>query len=285
MAGWEQAIRTAQAEIDAAENGIPPPAAIAALHAAGDPRVMRVIAVLSACRAIVYPQLPPEGSGLGAAALRDLLARLDGGTAPMAQAEALLLKARGLPREAGAQQEALRCLGHAVGYLVSPSAQGLVTLLGALLAAQRDERPKPRATRQQMTGWMDEVVGRAPHIELGAALALAAGALEGAVPGLAEPYYFEAAGDDAHDIRVYAADARTRALTRPVMRIAEPRLAGRELQVRVKAEPRDAHDRFRIGYLFEHSVHRMFLDGCWAARCDSIAYACEATGEAWTMPA
>jgi hypothetical protein len=280
---WNKAVRAVYADIDAAETGLPTPEALRGLHEAGEPQLMRVVAVLSVCRVIVYPQLPSDAIAMAAGALRDLQERLEGRSGPMPTVEELR---RHETTEAGdCQQDALRCLGRAVDYLVSPSAQGFAALVGVMIAAQRWDPRQPRATREQMIAWMDDVVDRARDVELVEALGLAARAINEALPGLVEPFYFEGVGRDGGDLLVHVANSRTRRLIRPVICVAEPVLAERELKVRVKAEPNGASDRFRIGYLFEHFIHRMFLGSMWAMGYDAIAYESEASGDRWTVPA
>lgn len=286
MAGdWDKAVSAAYADIDAAETGLPTPEVLRGLHEAGNPPLLRVVAMLTACRVIVYPQLPSEGVALATGAIQDLRARLEGRTGPMAAAEALRARTGDLLQGADVAQDALRCLGHAVDYLVSPSARGFVELIGTMIAAQRADPRQPRSMQQQMIGWMDDVVDRARHVAIGEAVTLAAQALEGALPGLVEPFYFEGVGADGGDLLVHVADPKTRRLVRPVISVAEPALRGRELRVQVRAQPNIARDRFRVGYLFEQFIHRMFLDSCWAMRYDAIAYECEATGDRWVVPA
>jgi len=283
---WGGAIQRVYSEIEAADTGVPPADALRALHDAGDPKVLSIIALFSACRSAVYPQLPSEGVIVGEAAIAAMLARLAGATSGlMPEVDALIGRARGTATGGDPTADALRCLGEAVAYVVSPSTLGFVAVVQAMIASQSRDKRQPRAMQTQMAGWMDDVIGRAALFTLHDALTLAAQTLAGSLRSLPRPFYLEATGDDAGDLLVWVADPNTRRLLLPVLRVAEPRLLGRDLQVRVRAEPDRIRDRFRIGYLFEHYIHRMFLDGCWAMRCDTISYTCVATGDRWQVPA
>ena len=279
---WQTACNAAYSDIDASDTGLPSPAVIQALHEAGSPDMLRSIALLTACRAMVYPQISPNLLSDGTLVFQALRARLSG--APSGPAPNIRAWTRLAPGGT-AEEEAASCVGHAVIYSLAPDPATLGAMVRSMHAAQRLDPRQPRASRLQMIGWMDDVVSRAPGLDVSTVLSLAEHCLAGTLQRLPSPYYLEGVGDDAGDLEVWATEAKTRRLAAPILKVAEPQLAGRKLTVRIRPGPDRALDRFRVGYLFEHFIHRVFLGDLYRMRYDAISYESEATGDSWIVPA
>jgi hypothetical protein len=280
-----RSIRTVYDELDCSETGQFTRAEVDTLVRAlqGRGNALTIAAVWSAARALVFPQVPPdsiEACARALRALRDEFASKSHAVSPTG-IEPLLQSSPTSDLWALRQTEARRCLGHALLFCIDRSPARFQQVIQSLTFAQGIEFEEPPKSQAAWIGWLDDVVSRSDGFSVESILELTARAVRGTIESLPAWFQWEGTGDEAQRLHVWIADGRTRKLQRTAMSLEPLKLVGRELRVTVAPIPDLVRDPMRIEYLFEHWVHRRFLNGLYYGRYEQIQYHCAATGERW----
>ena len=251
------------------------------------PQQLQVLALWSAARALILPQVAPAAIDPGLRAIAALRAVWAAPPVPQsaipADISALLA---GAPATTDDRQlQAQRCLGHALAFALQPTSAGLMAVIDAMVSAQRSEFAHSARAREAWIGWLDDVASRCDRFAPAALLDLLERTLRGTITTLPVAFRWEGTGDDKGLLHVWAADLQTRRLVSNVMTIDPPVLKGRVLQVSVHDAPHLVRDPLRIEYFVEHFIHRVFLGEPHAGQFDRIDYHAQGTGEAWSAPA
>jgi hypothetical protein len=283
-----RALRAVYDDIDGSDTGQPSRAAIATIPTSlqSRPDVLKVIALWSAARALVLPQVEPRAVDpctRGVAAIRQH-SPAAGHVIP-SDVDALLQPAPVQAPTGEPYRQAQICLGRALAYSVAPEPARFMQVIDALIVAQRSEFARPRRAKQAWIGWLDDVAARSDRFTVPQILQLLERALRGTLDNLPPELEWEGTANDKGELTVWAKDPRTDRLLTAVMRAEPLKLMGRTLVVTVLVEPRRVSDPLRIEYFAEQVIHRRFLGEMYAGQYDVIEYRCLGTGEIWQAPA
>lgn len=284
-----RALRAVYDDVEGSATGQPARQAIASLWTLLGQRAqqLQVLALWSAARALILPQIAAGAIDPGLRAITALRAAAAAAPGPQAQvpADIAALLAGSTATTDDRQLQAQRCLGHALAFLLQPTPAGLMAVIDAMVSAQRSEFAHSARAHQAWIGWLDDVASRCDRFTPAALLDLLERTLRGTLTTMPVAFRWEGTGDDKGLLHVWAADLQTRRLVSSVMTIDPPVRTGRLLQVTVHDAPHLVRDPLRIEYFVEHTLHRVFLGEPHAGQFDRIDYHCLGTGEAWSAPA
>jgi hypothetical protein len=245
-----------------------------------------IIALWSAARALVFPQIPVKSVEQCVLAIRTIFEITERSHDANARKSVETIINSGSVDNLDSQQEkALLCFTNALRFLITRDFTDFLCTIEVLASSQIKMLDAPRKARLYWIGWLDDVVCRNGRFSIITMLELVERTLLGTIGHVPTFALWEAAGDDKGRFDVWAMDAKTRRLIQPVMMIDPIVLKDETLFVRVLDQPSVVKDPLRIEYLFEHWIHRLFLAEAYLGRYKNIEYYCQSTAETWRAPA
>ena len=253
------------------------------------PEWLPVVALWSASRAIVFPQLPAEALPSARRDMEASASMLSGGEAKGSEPFLRhLASSDGAETEWSARRHAAhRALLAALDLCRGPTPPVWRTLLSALEFAQLGGDASVDDRREWWIAWLDDVVMRCDRTNVATMHGLVERCLAGTLDELVEPYCWEGVeqGDPPYHVQVWTADPRTHHVRKPYLDFETFEFRSRKLEVVISRRPDVITDPLRIEYLVEMGVLRRYLFGRYEGRYDLIDYHCLATDERWTVEA